>query len=159
MSLSPEITAARIIAWVSAGAALVGPFVWWVHSIARHAPADPWPEEIDHAVRAREAVPLCVNCLCSQDDHPWFCPHCGYPAGEYVTMMPYLQIFAVGEVFRRGVIGPPEKGFALKAFFVLYSISELSVFAPIYWFWMVRKARGKPICQARKVDLEFTEVA
>ncbi len=158
MSPVPEITAEKTIAWVSAAAVFTGLLIWRIREIASHARADPWPEEIDHAVRAREAVPLCVNCLCPQDDHPWFCPHCGYPAGEYVTMMPYLQIFAVGEVFRRGVIGPPEKDFGQKAFFVLSSVGEYFFFAPLYWFWMARKASGKPICQARRIELDPGEI-
>lgn len=58
-------------------------------------------------------------------------------------LMPYLQIFTVGEVLRRGVTGPPEKGFAIKAGLVVYSLTQYAVFAPLYWFWMARKARGE----------------
>lgn len=90
-------------------------------------------------------TPLCLNCAAPQGGHRWFCPKCGFPGGEYVVLMPYLQIFTVGEVLRRGVTGPPEKGFAIKAGLVVYSLTQYAVFAPLYWFWMARKARGKPI--------------
>jgi hypothetical protein len=150
--------AEKTIAWVSATAVFTGLLAWRIREIASHARADPWPPEADIAARARDAVPLCVNCLCPQEGHPWFCPHCGFPAGEYVTTMPYLQVFALGELFRRGVIGPPEKGFVQKVFFVLSSAGEYFLFAPLYWFWMARKASGKPICQAKRIELGPDEI-
>jgi hypothetical protein len=125
--------------------------------IAGGFPPDPWPEEVDLSVRAPDAIPLCIDCLYPQEGRPWFCPHCRYPTGEFVTMMPYLRIFSVGEILRRGVVGPPEKGLALKAGFVLLS-AQYSLFAPVYWYWMVRKSRGRPICYAQRKDLTFEEL-
>jgi len=129
-----------------------------IREIASKIPPDPWPQEVDLAVRAKDAVPVCINCLYPQQGQRWFCPHCGCTTGEYVTMMHYLWVFPQGEVFRRGVIGPPEKNFALTLGYVLYSVTQYSIFAPIYWFWMVRKACGKPICQAQRKDLQFEEM-
>ena len=149
----------NLFALVAFGAAGIYFLVRWVMEYAAKAPPDPWPQEVDVAVKAREAVPVCVNCLHPQEGHRWFCPNCAYPSGDYVTLMPYLQVFAVGEVLRRGVIGPPEKGFGRKMFLVIYSASEYAVFAPVYWFWMWRKARGKPICRAQKTELNFEEPA
>jgi hypothetical protein len=124
-----------------------------------HRMEDPWTREIDDAVHARDAVPLCVDCLCPLEGHHWFCPHCGFPAADCVMIMPYLQIFPVAEVLRRGVMGPPENGFAKKFGFVILSLAQYSVFAPIYWYWMARKAGGRPICQAKRHDLKFEEEA
>jgi hypothetical protein len=157
MSPAQDYDPQQTIALVALVAALAIYLFRKIREIASKTSPDPWPQEVDLAVKARDAVPMCINCLYPQEGHRWFCPHCAFPTGEYVTIMPYLQIFAVGEVFRRGVIGPPETGFARKAFFVIYSASEYVVFAPIYWFWMARKARGKPICRARRDDLKFEE--
>jgi hypothetical protein len=128
-----------------------------IREIASKIPPDPWSQEVDLAVRAKDAIPVCINCLYPQQGHRWFCPHCGFPVGEYNTAMPYLQIFSLGELLRRGVVGPPEKGFTLKLGFFLYSF-EYALLAPIYWFWLVRKACGKPICQAQRKELPFEEI-
>jgi hypothetical protein len=122
-------------------------------------PVDPWPAEIDLAVRNAHSVPLCTNCLYPQTGSPWFCPHCAFPTGHFVPLMPYLQLFVMGEVFRRGVIGPPEKGFGRKAFLVVLSSGQYSLFAPLYWFWMWRRACGKPICAERRVELTAEDTA
>lgn len=113
---------------------------------------DPWPSEVDEAVRRRDAVPLCVNCL-SPHGHHWFCPHCGFPGGEYVTVMPYLHVFATGEALRRGVLGPPENNLPQTAMLVLFSAANYGPFAPLYWFWMSRKAAGRPICEIHRREL------
>ena len=151
-----EFDPQKIIALVVVGVALI---IVLIRRFRASAPPDPWSSEIDQAVKARDAIPVCSNCLYPQAGHRWFCPHCAFPTGDYVTSMPYLQIFAIGEVLRRGVIGLPERGFARKAFFVIFSASEYLAFAPIYWFWMVRKAHGKPICQARRDELKFEEIS
>jgi hypothetical protein len=121
-------------------------------------PPDPWPKEVDISVRAPDAIPLCIDCLYPQEEHPWFCPHCHFPTGECVPMMHYLQIFSLGEVLRCGVIGPPEKGLARKIFLIFLSISQYAIFAPIYWYWMARKSRGRPICHAQRKDIAFEEL-
>jgi hypothetical protein len=106
-------------------------------------------------VRQRDAVPVCVDCLFPQERHRWFCPHCGFPTGEYVTSMPYLQIFAVGELLRRGVSGPPDKNFSRQAGFALFSLTQYAYFFPVYWFWLVSRACRKPLSQPRRRELEF----
>jgi len=111
---------------------------------------DPWPKEIDIAVRKPDAVPLCINCLYPQAAHRWFCPHCAHPSGDCVMFMPYLQIFCVSSIFRAGVLGPPDRRFGANFFLFLYSLTQYSFFAPLYWFWMLRKAQGKPICDENR---------
>ena len=90
-------------------------------------------------------VRLCLDCLAPQEGHLWFCPQCGAPSGEYVNTMPYLYLFSMGEGFRRGVTGPPEKRPAINAGLLLAATTQYAVFAPLYWFWMYRKAQGKPL--------------
>jgi hypothetical protein len=116
--------------------------------------ADPWPAELDMAVREPNAVPLCVSCLTPQAPHQWFCPRCGFPTNDFVPLMPYLQIYVVAEVLRRGVTGPPERRLGTQVFLVIFSLKQYAFFAPLYWFWMLRRAQGRPICQAVEVELE-----
>lgn len=127
--------------------------------ILRHGKPDPWPAEIDAAVRDPAAVPLCVNCLHPQDGHWWFCSNCGSPTGEFVATMPYLYIFQQGEFFRRGVMGAPERRKDVLFFQALYAAANYSFFVPLYWFWMVRRAQGRPICEERRREMQFEESA
>jgi hypothetical protein len=124
-----------------------GPLAQLLRETFPGAQPDPWPPEVDATVRARDARPLCLNCTYPQEERRWFCPNCGFPAGEYVATMPYLYIFLLGEGMRRGVTGPPERNLPRTLFYVLFSASQYSVFAPVYWFWMTRRADGHPICQ------------
>ena len=87
----------------------------------------------------------------------WFCPLCGYPTGDFVATMPYVTVFLDGELFRRGVIGTPEKRKGVLIFLVIYSTASYTIFAPIYWFWMIRKAQGKPICHEGDWYFEIEE--
>lgn len=108
---------------------------------------DPWDASLDASVRARDAVPLCLSCLRPQDGHYWFCPNCGFPAGNYAATMPFVYVYLEGEFWRRGVSGPPERGIGRHIFLTLYSAAAYGLFAPVYWFWMIRKAKGRPICE------------
>lgn len=118
---------------------------------------DPWSGDIDRETRKRSAIPICTNCLSPQFGHHWFCPNCRFPSGNFVHVMPYLYLFTLGEVLRRGVTGPPEKGAFRKLGLVILSFQSYAVFAPIYWFWMVRKSIGKPICESDKPEPRFHE--
>jgi hypothetical protein len=120
-------------------------------------PPDPWSWKVDRLVRSRWARPVCTNYLFPQNNHNWICPHCGFPTGEYVTVMPYFHIFAIGEALRRGVIGPPDRSVARFLGFMLFAVIQYSTFAQVYWFWMVRKACGRPIVDARRPVIEFEQ--
>jgi hypothetical protein len=63
--------------------------------------------------------------------------------------MPYLYIFAGGEIMRRGVVGAPEKCLLRSIGHITLLVQFYAVFAPFYWYWMFRKTRGKPICKTR----------
>ena len=136
-----------------------GPLARLIRDLWSHVPPDPWPQEIDAAVRLPEAVPLCIDCLYPQEAHRWFCPHCGEPTGDQVALMPYLQVFVMGELFRNGVMGPPERRKGVVFFLFVYSAAQYGLFAPLYWFWMLRKAQGEPICHELRRDLPLAEEA
>jgi hypothetical protein len=127
---------------------------WWNSGFV-----DPWPKEIDEAVRRPDAEPVCLNCLMPQERHFWFCRECGHPGGEYLTVMPYLHIFTIGELMQRGVVGPPERRFWVTCGFVVVSTMEYTIFAPLYWFWMLRRALGRPICVRGEARLSIEESA
>jgi hypothetical protein len=40
--------------------------------------------------------------LTPQPSTAWFCRHCGRAVGPYNNLMPFVQIFSEGEVFRNG---------------------------------------------------------
>ena len=114
-----------------------GPLAMALRRLFERGPADPWPQEVDAAVRAGDASPVCLNCLRPQSEHYWFCKDCGFPGGEYMTVMPYLHVFPLGEMFRRGVLGPPERKPGALFGYVLVSWCEYAVFAPVYWFFLL----------------------
>lgn len=66
---------------------------------------------------------------------------------------PYLKVFVIGEVMRRGVLGPPEKSTLKIISFVIYSITHFPYAAPLYWYWMMRKQQGRPICAVIRREL------
>lgn len=153
----PEFDPQKAIALVAVGTALTIVLFRRVRAIASKTESDPWSQEVDLAVRDRGAIPVCTNCLHPQEGHRWLCPHCAFPSGEYVTTMPYLYVFAMGELFRRGVVGPPGTKLTHQAAFVFSAVCEYGPFAPIYWFWLMRRACGKPICVENRVELKFEE--
>lgn len=157
MSSEIELDPEKLIGGIGIVVGLAIIFIRWFLGLLRHVPADPWSPEIDQAVRKRDAVPVCVECLCPQEGHRWFCPHCGFPSGEYVTTMPYLYIFTYGELLRRGVTGPPDKSSGRFLGFAVFSAAQYSLFFPVYWFWLIRKACGKPIGQPSRPDLKFVD--
>lgn len=158
MTSDPEFDPEKLVGIVGIVLAVSIIFVRWILGLLREVPSDPWPPEIDQAVRQRNAVPVCVDCLCPQETHRWFCPHCGFPTGEYVTSMPYLQIFATGELLRRGVTGPPDKNLPRQLGFALCSLTQYALFFPIYWFWLVSRACRKPLSQPHRRELKFEVV-
>ena len=65
------------------------------------------------------------------------------------------KAFLNGELFRRCVMGAPENRKGVLVFLVVCSTASYTFFAPLYWFWMVRRAQGKPICHEREWDFEI----
>lgn len=123
-----------------------GPLAHAVRGVFVPARPDPWSEEDQAKVEAVGAVPLCLTCLRPQEGHYWFCPNCGFPSGKYAAVMPYVNIFLDGELFRRCVTGPPETKMWAQWFIFIYATAIYQIFAPVYWYWMYRRATGRPIC-------------
>ncbi|HVU36491.1 MAG TPA: hypothetical protein VHE61_23835 [Opitutaceae bacterium] len=54
-------------------------------------------------------------------------------------------------------MGPPERRKGVPLFLIIYSTYQYALFAPLYWYWMLRRAQGKPICAERRTDLTLDD--
>jgi len=102
---------------------------------------DPWPAELDTAVRGPDAIPVCHRCMTPCDLPVWFCPACGAAVGPYNNVMEYINIFSVGEALRSGV--GPEAHFTpfRTVAYVSIGLIEYTVFAPLYFIRLYRNFR------------------
>jgi hypothetical protein len=50
-------------------------------------------------------------------------------------------------------------GVAQNAVLVILTLGQYGLFAPLYWFWMIRKAKGKPICYIRREFIAIEDYA
>jgi hypothetical protein len=99
---------------------------------------DPWAKEDDDAVKQTDAVPLCPRCLSPQEEDCRFCAACGSATGLYNNWSPYLYIFSMGEVLRLGTGGSIQTNLVTVLGYLLLSVAQYTVFAPVYWFLFFR---------------------
>ncbi|HEX5397866.1 MAG TPA: hypothetical protein VFY06_02325 [Verrucomicrobiae bacterium] len=114
--------------------------LWRVVVWIRDAPAtpDPWDAETDQKLSEPDAVEVCPHCLTEQPPAAWFCKGCGRAVGPYNNMMPYIQIFSEGEVFRSATCDRLRRSPLIVIGFFLLSLNFLTlVFVRPYgsWFW------------------------
>lgn len=105
-------------------------FVVWI----REAPVtpDPWDAEVEQKLSEPDAVEVCPHCLTEQPPTAWFCKGCGRAVGPYNNLMPYVQIFSEGEVFRNGASGRfRNRPFILIGYF-LVTLGTFAFLAPVY---------------------------
>jgi hypothetical protein len=109
--------------------------ILWV----REAPLkpDPWDAEVERTLWEPEAVQVCHHCLTPQNPNAWFCKHCGSAVGPYNNLMPYLNAFSEGEVFRNGVTNSFRRRPVILIGYFLISLAAYSFFAPIYWLFLL----------------------
>jgi hypothetical protein len=113
-------------------------FRWF---FAKSTQPNPWDDATETRLHEPEAVSLCPRCLEPEKEGVQFCRDCGFPVGPYVTWMPYLYIFAIGDLLRTGVDRPLRASAPIIIFLLLISAGEYMVFAPIYWFFLIRNVR------------------
>ncbi len=107
---------------------------WWC---SQETP-DPWPAELDAAVRSPDAVPVCHRCMKPCDRAVWFCPECGAAIGPFNNSMPYLQLFSIGEALRSGV-GPEAHFSAFRTLaYLSIGLVQYTLFAPLYFIRLYR---------------------
>jgi hypothetical protein len=104
---------------------------------------DPWDAEMGAGRATAEAAPLCHQCLQPHTDGLDFCPACGAPVGQYTNYLPFPYLFSVGHALRVGTSGTFRRSKLTVAGFLVFSLLEYVIFAPVYWFIFLRRL-GKP---------------
>jgi hypothetical protein len=102
---------------------------------------DPWDDATEAAVQAEDAVPVCHHCLTPVPPDQWFCKHCGAAVGPYNNWMPYVHVFSEGEVLRNGVLDRVRRSPITIVGYVLLSLAQYLIFAPVFWFFLFRHWR------------------
>lgn len=120
-------------------------FVIWI----RNAPItpDPWDAEVEQQLSEPEAVEVCPHCLTEQPPTAWFCARCGSAVGPYNNLMPYVQIFSEGEVFRNGTSGRFRNRPLILIGYFLITLGTFPFLAPIYLFSLLlnsNRSSGEP---------------
>jgi len=141
----PNLTVAKLAIGGLVLAALWRLVVW-----VREAPLrpDPWDADFDQKLLDSETPEACPHCSVPQTPGAWFCPHCGRAVGPYNNLMPYVQVFSEGEVFRNGASGMFRNRPLMTIGLLLIVLVVNPFFAPIYAVVMV--ARLAPSLGRRK---------
>jgi hypothetical protein len=96
--------------------------------------SDPWSKEIAFEIAAESSIPVCHRCLTPHDPQVDFCPDCGAPVGTYTNFLPYPYLFSIGHTLRIGTNGDFKRSRLTITGFLIFSLVEYAIFAPIYWF-------------------------
>lgn len=99
---------------------------------------EPWGAEIEASLQAEDTTPICHRCLTPHSDAAWFCEHCGSVVGTYNNLMPFVYVFSQGEVLRNGVTDKFRASPFLIIGYLLYSLVNYAVFAPLFWFFLFK---------------------
>ena len=131
-----------------AGAALVGVVavmrcLQWFWNVKPKP--DPWGPEVEAALDDPQVLPACHRCFMPHAETDWFCPECGAAVGDYNNWSPYLQLFSVGEVLRDGTFGKPQHNWITVLGYLLLSVSQYIIFAPVYWVLFFMNLAGSPL--------------
>ena len=133
--------------------ALYRVFLWLRE--AKRTP-DPWGPDIEAALEAPDAEPLCHDCLTQQQHNGWFCPECGAAVGRYCNWLPGVYIFSMGEALRSGVTERLRVTWVVVMGYVLISLHTLACLAPICWIFLFKNfrenARNHEVAEADRIE-------
>ena len=120
--------------------------LWRLIVWVRDAPAtpDPWDAEVEQKLSAPETPEACPHCSTPQSPVAWFCPHCGSAVGPYNNLMPYVQVFSEGEVFRSGISGRVRNRPLVTIGFLLIILGINPFLLPVYGFLLLSQWRRPP---------------
>ncbi len=120
--------------------------LWRLIVWVREAPVkpDPWDAGVEQKLSEPEAVEVCPHCLTQQPPTAWFCSHCGKAVGPYNNLMPFVNVFSEGEVFRNGASGQFRNRPLIVIGYLLLSLAAYSVFAPVFWFFLLSNVKRPP---------------
>ena len=139
-------TPSEIAVGFAALAVMAGFAFWRVLLWIKESPvhADPWGAAVAAEIEGPDAQEVCHHCATPLAPGSWFCRHCGRAVGPYNNLMPWVNAFSEGEVYRSGVVEHVRRSPWLIAGYLLISFHYL-VFAPVYWFLVFRNLfRRKP---------------
>jgi hypothetical protein len=127
-----------LVAQIAIGGLVLAGF-WQLIAWVRNAPIrpDPWDAEFEQKMQDPDTPETCHHCSTPQLPGAWFCSHCGRAVGPYNNLMPYVQVFSEGEVFRNGTSGQFRNRPLILLGYFLISVGMFSFFAPIYWISML----------------------
>jgi hypothetical protein len=127
--------------------------LWRLIVWVREAPIkpDPWDAAVAQKLSEPETAEVCPHCLTQQPPTAWFCSHCGKAVGPYNNLMPFLNVFSEGEVFRNGTTGRFRNRPVIIIGYMLLSLAAYSFFAPIFWYFLLSNLK-RPLS-----ELEPTE--
>jgi hypothetical protein len=120
--------------------------LWRLIGWVREAPQkpDPWDAEVELRLADPETREACHHCSTPQEPGAWFCGNCGRAVGPYNNLMPYLNVFSEGEVFRNGASGRFRNQPVILIGYFLISLGSYALFAPIYWFFLLSRLKPPP---------------
>lgn len=125
-------------------------FFRWFNQPAKLSP-DPWGPEIEQLLHDPQTQPLCQHCFTPQSGQGWFCPVCGSSVGPYNNYMPFVYVFAQGEVMRAGVTEHIRPSRWVIGSYLFCSLSVYAIFAPVYWYRLFQNLRRQKREQAADV--------
>lgn len=134
----------QIVGGLGAGLLLLGG-LWRLIGWIRDAPVrpDPWNAEVEQRLADPEIREVCRHCSTPQEPGAWFCENCGSAIGPYNNLMPYLNVFSEGEVFRNGVTDRFRNKPVILIGYFLISLGSYAFFAPIYWFFLLSNLKRR----------------
>jgi hypothetical protein len=120
--------------------------LWQLIVWVREAPIkpDPWDAEVEQKLSESETAEVCTHCLTQQPPTAWFCSHCGKAIGPYNNLMPFVNVFSEGEVFRNGATGRFRNRPLIIIGYLLLSLAAYSFFAPIFWVALLSNLKRPP---------------
>ena len=122
------------------GSALAVISAWRLLIWFRTAPVrpDPWDESVAAGLEQADSQALCCRCLEPVSEGRHFCEHCGLPFDPCTNLSPYLYVFSLGDALRTGSFGRFATRPLAVAGYLSLGFCEYVVFAPIYWFFLLR---------------------
>jgi hypothetical protein len=113
----------------------------WIKNSPVHP--DPWDDATQQTVEGVDVPEVCHHCSTPLSPGSWFCEYCGRAVGPYNNLMPWVNAFSEGEVYRSGVLEHVRRSPFLIAGYLLISLSYL-IFAPVYWLLLFENVFHHP---------------
>ena len=130
------------------GLIIVGGYCFWRLIVwVRESPTrpDPWDAETERKLVDPDTPEICPHCSTPQPPDAWFCEYCGRAVGPYNNLMPFINCFSQGEVFRNGTSGRFRHRPLILTGFILISIFSYLIFSPLYLLLLIRNWRRQAV--------------